>query len=69
MAVPDENMCKACPLGPPNWQYRCRQCGFEFEMPAPKGPSEEKSRACPKCGSKDIERLDVVKSEACPPGG
>jgi hypothetical protein len=38
-------------------------------MLAPKGPSDERSRACPECNSKNIERVDIVKSEACPPGG
>jgi len=59
----------ACPLGPPAWRYECRECGHKFNMAAPKGPSEEKKRACPKCQSKDIKRLNTVKSEACPPGG
>jgi putative FmdB family regulatory protein len=60
----------ACAYGPPAWRYRCQKCGHKFEMAAPKGPSEERKRACPKCQSKDIKRLDtVIKSEACPPGG
>ena len=66
---PGVKKCKACSFGPPDWQYRCRQCRNVFVMPAPKGPSDEKNRKCPKCGSADIERTDLVKSEACPPGG
>jgi putative FmdB family regulatory protein len=61
--------CLACPLGPPDWHYKCRNCGNEFDMPVPKGPSEEKGRTCPKCRSKDIKRIFTVKSEVCPPGG
>ncbi|MBN1176463.1 MAG: hypothetical protein JXA51_02150 [Dehalococcoidales bacterium] len=66
---PDASEGIACPYGPPAWQYECNACGHKFEMPAPKGPTEEKNRTCPGCGSKDIKRLDIVKSEACPPGG
>ena len=61
--------CMACPLGPPDWHYRCGSCGNEFAMPVPKGPGEEKKRVCPKCQSREIKRLYTVKSEACPPGG
>ncbi|MBN1692191.1 MAG: hypothetical protein JW845_01380 [Dehalococcoidales bacterium] len=59
----------SCPLGPPDWRYRCKQCKHVFLMPAPKGPSEEKNRKCTKCGSAEIERIDLVTSEVCPPGG
>jgi len=38
-------------------------------MPAPKGPAEEKRRACPGCGSKDIAVTNLGEGEACPPGG
>jgi DNA-directed RNA polymerase subunit RPC12/RpoP len=65
----DVKSCPACPYGPPAWQYECQECGHKFQMPAPKGPTEAKSRACPECKSKNIKRLDIVKSEACPPGG
>ena len=66
---PEAAECAACPYGPPAWQYECNACGHKFEMPAPKGPTEEKSRTCPECKSKDIKRLGIVMSEACPPGG
>jgi DNA-directed RNA polymerase subunit RPC12/RpoP len=59
----------SCPFGPPDWRYKCGECGHEFEMPAPKGPADEKGRACPVCHSHNIARINVVKSEACPPGG
>jgi DNA-directed RNA polymerase subunit RPC12/RpoP len=66
---PDVNTCSACPLGPPAWHYKCRECEQEFEVPAPKGPSEERGHVCPRCKGKNIERVKTVKSEACPPGG
>jgi len=69
MAELDINKCSACSLGPPNWRYQCRECKNKFEMPAPSGPADEKSRACPICRGKNIERVSLVKSEACPPGG
>ncbi len=59
----------ACPIGPPPWHYKCNNCGHEFEMPVPSGPSEEKARTCPSCHSPSIERIKTVKWEACPPGG
>ena len=65
----DTESCPACPYGPPDWQYECQGCGHKFEMAAPKGPSDEKNRTCPECGSSDIKRIDIIKSEACPPGG
>jgi DNA-directed RNA polymerase subunit RPC12/RpoP len=69
MDKPDKDKCEACSFGPPDWQYRCDDCGHEFRLPAPKGPADEKDRTCPKCQGRHITRLDVVKSEACPPGG
>jgi len=59
----------ACPLGPPDWVYKCGECGAKFTMPSPKGPSEERGRACPKCNSKNIKITNTVKAKACPPGG
>jgi DNA-directed RNA polymerase subunit RPC12/RpoP len=61
--------CAACPFGPPAWRYKCGECANEFEMPSPSGPTEEKNRTCPRCKSQNIARIDIVKSEACPPGG
>jgi DNA-directed RNA polymerase subunit RPC12/RpoP len=66
---PGITTCAVCQFGPPAWQYKCPECGHKFQMPAPKGPSEEKKRTCPKCHSQNIKRVNIVKSEACPPGG
>ncbi len=66
-SIPKE--CLACSLGPPEWHYICQACKNEFTMPVPKGPSEEKSRVCPRCKSADIRRIKSEKTEACPPGG
>ncbi len=69
MAEINIEKCVTCPLGPPAWRYKCGGCDSELEMPAPNGPTDEKGRACPKCKSHSITRVDTVKSEACPPGG
>jgi DNA-directed RNA polymerase subunit RPC12/RpoP len=69
MKKADAEKCDACSYGPPDWQYKCLECSNIFELPAPKGPSEEKNRYCPACKSKNIERVNIVKSEVCPPGG
>lgn len=58
----------ACKLGPPDWEYTCHDCGHQFVMAAAKGPTEEKQRTCPECGSRNIE-YHAIKSEACAPGG
>ena len=69
MKKPDVEKCNACSYGPPDWQYKCLDCNKKFKMPAPKGPSDEKNRGCPDCKSHNIKRINVIKSEACPPGG
>ena len=69
MAKVNPDKYAACAYGPPAFRYKCQKCGHKFEMSAPKGPSEERNRVCPKCQSKDIKRLNTVESEACPPGG
>jgi DNA-directed RNA polymerase subunit RPC12/RpoP len=70
MERPDIETCAACKLGPPDWDYTCRNCLRDFTMPAAKGPSEEKRRACPVCRSRNIERMNIAPSEAnCAPGG
>jgi len=38
-------------------------------MPVPGGPTEERSRTCPKCGSQNIERVNIYEPEFCEPGG
>jgi DNA-directed RNA polymerase subunit RPC12/RpoP len=70
MKSPDLETCAACKLGPPDWEYTCRNCLRDFTLAAARGPSEEKSRTCPACGSRDIARLNIAPSEAnCAPGG
>ena len=69
MKRPDIETCRSCKLGPPDWEYTCKNCLRDFTLPAAKGPSDEKGRTCPACGSTNIERLNIVPSEACPPGG
>ena len=49
---------------PSLWKYECHQCKNTFEMPVPSGPTEEKQRKCPSCGSADIERLTVLVVES-----
>lgn len=68
MSEPDIRACAVCKLGPPDWEYTCGDCGNGFTMPAAKGPSEEKRRTCPVCGSPNIA-YHISKSEACAPGG
>ncbi len=69
MERPDTEERAACRLGPPDWDYTCHNCLRDFTMPAAKGPTEEKRRTCPVCGSGNIERLNIARSEACAPGG
>ena len=66
--LPDvENLSiRSCESGPPPWEYVCHQCEALFELPAPRGPTEEKEARCLECGSKDIERLNVYNWEAQP---
>jgi putative FmdB family regulatory protein len=42
------------------WKYLCHQCQATFELAVPSGPTEEKQRKCPTCGSQNIERLTVL---------
>lgn len=51
------------------WEFICHLCKAHFDVPVPRGPTEEKQIKCPKCGSQNIERIDVHKFEVCPPGG
>ena len=67
--IPDIKLCAKCSLGPPAWHYKCGDCEHEFEMPAPKGPAEERKRSCPECKSSNIKVTNIHKSEACAPGG
>ncbi|OGN99097.1 MAG: hypothetical protein A2Y89_00430 [Chloroflexi bacterium RBG_13_51_18] len=65
----NDKKCTACSFWPPDWRYKCQKCRAVFTMPAPRGPADEKNRKCPECGGAEIQRTDLVKSEACPPGG
>jgi DNA-directed RNA polymerase subunit RPC12/RpoP len=44
-----------------SWQYSCQQCKTVFDLPVPTGPTEEKERKCPTCGSMQIERLTPLE--------
>ena len=48
---------------PSQWQYECKDCKANFEMPVPSGPTEERNRKCPTCGSGNIERLTALAIE------
>ena len=53
-------------FSPPEWEYKCHQCTIVFKLPVPSGPTEEKQRKCPACGSMDIERLTALVVEPSP---
>lgn len=64
---------RACPVKEKRndmlmWQFDCRQCKADFEVPVPRGPREERELRCLECGSKDIQRR-LSKCEIAPPGG
>ncbi|MDP2916966.1 MAG: hypothetical protein Q8O16_03435 [Dehalococcoidia bacterium] len=40
-----------------------------FDMPVPRGPTEEKALRCPECDSPQIERVDLYSCAIAPPGG
>ncbi|MGQ9918520.1 MAG: FmdB family zinc ribbon protein [Bryobacteraceae bacterium] len=45
----------------PVYEYRCGQCGREFEIRASMAEySQGLEAVCPSCGSKDVERLISV---------
>ena len=60
---------ESCHIGPPDWQYQCGDCGHRFEVPAPRGPAEEKCRTCPECGSRNISRVNMCEANPATPGG
>jgi len=51
------------------WELTCRQCDSKFELPVPRGPREEKELKCPRCGSKQIERIEALAPGAPQCGG
>ena len=71
MKLPESDK-NSCPISSADrlvWKYKCLECGCEFQMPVPKGPTDERSRTCPVCQSHGIERVNIEKTEVCPPGG
>ena len=44
------------------WDYECQQCKFQFRMPIPKSPAEDKSRKCPTCKSGHLHLLTGAKN-------
>jgi len=51
------------------WHYLCHQCKAHFDVPVPRGPTEERALRCLECGSKDIERVETYGCAIAPPGG
>jgi len=51
------------------WDLTCRQCKSNFEVEAPFGPKEERELKCPRCGSKDIGRIEALDQNAPQCGG
>jgi hypothetical protein len=51
------------------WELACRQCKASFEVPVPRGPTEEKELKCPICGSESIERIEASNPSPPPCGG
>ena len=46
------------------WSYECQQCKYQFRMPIPKNPEEDKSRKCPACDSGHLHL--ITGSESLP---
>jgi DNA-directed RNA polymerase subunit RPC12/RpoP len=44
------------------WSYECQACKYQFRMPIPKSPEEDKSRKCPKCNSGHLHLITGSKS-------
>ena len=44
------------------WAYECQQCKFQFRMPIPKNPEEDKSRTCPTCNSNHLHLITGSKT-------
>ena len=45
------------------WEYECRECHFQFKMPIPASPSEDKERKCPVCFNQHIDKLNFIGGE------
>jgi DNA-directed RNA polymerase subunit RPC12/RpoP len=44
------------------WSYECQDCKYQFRMPIPKSPTEDKSRRCPVCKSGHLHLVTGAKS-------
>ncbi len=51
------------------WQMICNECKSKFEVKAPKGPKEEKTLRCPRCGSKNIQQAKESSTVPAQCGG
>jgi len=51
------------------WEFDCNQCKGKFEVPVPRGPTEEKAIKCPHCGSQDIANCSLGGLEVPVCGG
>lgn len=41
----------------PMYDYRCEDCGNEFEIDEPMTTHEETKHECPECGSENLNRV------------
>jgi putative FmdB family regulatory protein len=41
----------------PTYEFQCRKCGEHFSLRAHISEYDSKKTACPKCKSKDVERV------------
>jgi DNA-directed RNA polymerase subunit RPC12/RpoP len=55
-------------IGPPPWEYQCRQCDIRFRVPAPSGPKEAELIRCPLCRKEDIKWM-LLSTQGCATGG
>jgi DNA-directed RNA polymerase subunit RPC12/RpoP len=39
------------------WEYECQNCLYNFKLPVPDSPSQERYVRCPRCESGHIHRL------------
>jgi predicted nucleic acid-binding Zn ribbon protein len=55
-------------IGPPPWEFRCKQCRSRFRVQSPQGPDEVASLRCPECQSQSLQWL-ASECAACTTGG
>jgi putative FmdB family regulatory protein len=41
----------------PTYSYKCRKCRKQFDLTLTMKEYEEGKKACPKCGSRDVEQV------------